>query len=189
VTDDLSALLKPRVPVPNAPRGFVEMERYSSIKRLWDWLEGLHAHGFEVRVPKRGGTLGDCRREVRGLTKTGAGGLLDTNALLELLGKDDTAILEAFSLEPEALRAVNQILEGDKSALVAILNRDYRLVFQIQLCFTVRRELMLRADASFEAFEDRMPLFPVGWNLKPVRWRRDDYRQLLDRAARGSLLP
>jgi hypothetical protein len=30
-------------------------------------------------------------------------------------------------------------------------------------------------------------VFPVGWDLKPVRWRRDDYRQLLDRAASGLL--
>ncbi len=185
---DLTALLRPRVPVPDAPKGFAEMERYSNIKRLWDWLSGLHAQGYEVRVPKRG-SLEHCRREVVGITKTGAGGLLDAAALLEKLGKDDDAILEAFSLEPEALSAVNALLEGDKAGVVALLNRDYRLVFQIQLCFTARRELLLKADSSFEAFEDRLPIFPVSWNMKPVRWRRDDYRQLLDRAARGALTP
>ena len=186
--DELSALLRPRVPVPDAPRGFVEMESYSNIKRLWDWLGGLHAQGFEVRVPKRG-SLEHCRREIVGITKTGAGGLLDTPALLEKLGKDEDAILEAFSLDPAALSAVNALLEGDKSGVVALLNRDYRMVFQIQLCFTARRQLLLKADSSFEAFEDRLPVFPVSWNLKPVRWRRDDYRQLLDKAARGALTP
>jgi hypothetical protein len=188
VTEDLSHLLKPRVPVPDAPRGFVELERYSSIKRLWDWLEGLHRQGFEILVPKRA-IPEHCRREVRGLSRSGAGGLLDDAALIELLGKDETAILEAFSLEREALAAVNRLLAGDRSGVVALLNRDYRLVFQIQLCFTARRELMLKADASFEAFSDRIPPFPASWNLKPVRWRREDYRQLLDRAARGLLLP
>ena len=185
---DLTALLRPRVPVPDAPRGFAELERYSNIKRLWDWLEGLHSQGYEVRVPKRS-SLEHCRREIVGLSKTGAGGLLDVSALLEKLGKDEDAILEAFSLEPDALAAVNALLEGDKSGVVAILNRDYRLVFEIQLCFTARRELLLKADSSFEAFEDRLPIFPVSWKLSPVRWRRDDYRQLLDRAARGVLMP
>jgi hypothetical protein len=185
-SDDLTWLLKPRVPVPNAPRGFVELERYSSIKRLWDWLEGMHRHGFEVRVPKRV-PVEQCRREILGITRDGAGGLLDAASLLELLGKDETAILEAFSLEPEALRAVNDLLEGDRSGVTALLNRDYRLVFDVQLCFTARRELMLKADASFEAFADRVPVFPSSWALKPVRWRRDDYRQLLDRAASGLL--
>jgi hypothetical protein len=148
----------------------------------------LHAHGYEVRVPKRG-SLEHCRREIVGITKTGAGGLLDASDVLEKLGKDDDAILEAFSLEPEALSAVNALLEGDKSGVVALLNRDYRMVFQIQLCFTARRQLLLKADSSFEAYADRLPIFPVGWQLKPVRWRRDDYRQLLDRAARGALVP
>jgi hypothetical protein len=185
---DLTALLRPRVPVPDAPKGFTELERYSNIKRLWDWLSGLHAQGFEVRVPKRG-SLEQCRREVVGLSKTGAGGLLDTSALMEKLGRDDDAILEAFSLEPAGLAAVNALLEGDKSGVVALLNRDYRMVFQIQLCFTARRELLLKADSSFEVFTDRLPVFPVSWNLKPVRWRRDDYRQLLDKAARGTLTP
>ncbi len=174
--------------MPDAPKGFAEMERYSNIKRLWDWLEGLHSQGYEVRVPKRG-SLEHCRREVVGITKTGAGGLLDTSALMEKLGKDDDAILQAFSLEPEALAAVNALLEGDKSGVVALLNRDYRMVFAIQLCFTARRELLLKADSSYEAYADRLPIFPVSWNLKPVRWRRDDYRQLLDKAARGTLTP
>jgi hypothetical protein len=185
-TPDLNALLKPRVPVPVTPRGFAELERYSSVKRFWDWLEGVHKHGFSVRTPKRVPPE-QCRREILGVSRDGAGGLLDVTSLLDLLGKDETAILEAFNLEPEALRAVNDLLEGDRSGVVALLNRDYRLVFDLQLCFTARRELMLKADARFEAFEDRSPVFPVGWDLKPVRWRRDDYRQLLDRAASGLL--
>jgi hypothetical protein len=186
--EEQTVLLKPRVPVPDAPRGFVELERYSSIKRLWDWLEGLHQHGFEVRVPKRVPPE-QCRREVVGMARTGAGGLLNDAGLLDLLGKDETAILEAFSLEPDVLAAVNRFLEGDRTGVVAVLNRDYRLVFEVQLCFTARRELMLKADANFEAFADRVPPFPASWDLKPMRWRREDYRQLLDRAARGLLLP
>ena len=92
--------------MPDAPRGFVEMESYSNIKRLWDWLSGLRAQGFEVRVPKRG-SLEHCRREIVGIAKIGAGGLLDAAALLDKLGKDEDAILEAFSLDPAALSAVN----------------------------------------------------------------------------------
>ncbi len=186
--DAPTQLWKPRVPLPLSPRGFVELERYSSLKRLWDLLEGLHRQGYELRVPKRV-SAEQCRREVLGLSRGGAGGLLDAAALIAKLGEDEDAILDAFSLEPEALRAVNRLLEGDKAELVALLNRDYRLEFQIQLCFTARRQLMLKADASFETLPDVLPVFPVSWTLKPVRWRRDDYRQLLERAGAGTLLP
>ncbi len=60
-------LLRPKTPLPTAPRNFAELERYSSIKRFWDLLEGCHKNGFAVVVPKRS-EPSLCRREITGIT-------------------------------------------------------------------------------------------------------------------------
>lgn len=179
-------LLKPRVPLPTPPRNFAELERYSSIKRFWDLLEGCHNHGFLVVVPKRSEpTL--CRREITGLIREKAGGLFNDAALLATLQDDEDMELEAFNLIPQAREAVQKLLEGYRAPFVEILSTSYRLEFEIQLAFTARRELLLRANAEFVALPNLEPPFPVSWKLEPIRWRRDDYKVLLERAASGLL--
>jgi hypothetical protein len=75
------------------------------------------------------------------------------------------------------------LLEGNKQPLASILSSNYKLVFDVQVAFSARRELLLKADTRFVALED--DIFPVSWDLKAVRLRRDDWRMLLDRAAMG----
>jgi hypothetical protein len=179
-------LLRPKVPLPSSLRNFAELERYSSIKRFWDLLEGCHQHGFSVVVPKRS-EPSLCRREITGITKQKAGGLHNDAALKLALEDDEEMVLEAFNLIPEALDAVQKLLEGYRAPFVEILSTAYQLEFSIQLAFTARRELLLKASAEFVPLPYLEPPFPVSWKLEPIRWRRDDYKVLLERAASGLL--
>jgi hypothetical protein len=182
MNDTLTALLKPRVPLPAAPRNFQSLEGYSNIKRFWDWLEAFHNQGLSVRVPTRV-PIEHCRRTVVGIERFNAGGLIDDLAILNALLDDDHMTLEIFNLLPEAADAMQSLLEGDKQPLTSILSSAYKLVFDVQVAFTARRELRIKADTRFVALED--DLFPLSWDLKAVRLRRDDWRMLLDRAAMG----
>jgi hypothetical protein len=178
-------LLQPRVPLPAHPRNFAELERYSSIKRFWDLLSGCHQHGFLVRVPNRTEPT-HCRREITGLHRQKAGGLFNDAALITKLQEDEDMTLEVFNLIPEAREAVQKLLEGYRAPFVELLSTCYRLEFEIQLAFTARRELLLKASAEYVPLPDLEP--PFGdWQLEPIRWRRDDYKALLERAASGLL--
>ncbi len=179
-------LLRPKVALPTTPRNFAELERYSSIKRFWDLLEGCHKNGFSVVVPKRS-EPSLCRREIMGITREKAGGLHNDAALKLALEDDEEMALEALNLIPEAREAVQKLLEGYRAPFVEILSSAYRLEFRVQLAFTARRELLLRASAEFVPLPDLEPPFPISWKLEPIRWRRDDYKVLLERAASGSL--
>jgi hypothetical protein len=179
-------LLRPKTPLPNSPRNFAELERYSSMKRFWDLLEGCHHNGFMVLVPKRS-EPNLCRREITGITRQTAGGLHNDAALKALLEEDEELALEAFNLIPEAMEAVQKLLEGYRAPFVEILSAAYQLEFSIQLAFTARRELLLKASAEFVPLPYLEPPFPVSWTLEPIRWRRDDYKVLLERAASGKL--
>ncbi len=179
-------LLRPRTPLPSAPRNFFELERYSSIKRFWDLLEGCHSHGFAVVVPSRT-EPSLCRRAITGITRAKAGGLINDAALSTALLEDEDIALEAFNLSPEAREAVQKLLEGYRAPLVEILSTTYQLEFDIQLAFTARREMLMRASAAFVPLPYLEPPFPVSWKLEPIRWRRDDYKVLLERAASGLL--
>jgi hypothetical protein len=179
-------LLRPKVPLPNSPRNFAELERYSSIKRFWDLLEGCHQNGFSVVVPKRS-EPSLCRREITGITREKAGGLHNDAALKLALEDDEEMALEAFNLIPEAMDAVQKLLEGYRAPFAEILSTAYQLEFSIQLAFTARRELLLKASAEFVPLPYLEPPFPVSWKLEPIRWRRDDYKVLLERAASGRL--
>jgi hypothetical protein len=178
-------LLQPRVPLPTQPRNFVELERYSSIKRFWDLLSGCHQHGFLVRVPNRAEPT-QCRREITGLHRDKAGGLFNDAALIAQLQEDEDMTLEAFNLPPESRDAVQKLLEGYRAPFVEIISTCYRLEFEIQLAFTARRELLLKASAIYVPLPYLEPPF-VDWKLEPIRWRRDDYKVLLERAASGLL--
>ena len=182
MNDTLTALLKPRVPLPAAPRNFQSLEGYSNIKRFWDWLEAFHNQGLIVRVPSRV-PIDHCRRTVVGIERFNAGGLVDDLAILNALLDDDSMTLEIFNLAAEAADAAQSLLEGDKKPFAEILSSAYKLVFDVQVAFTARRELRIKADTRFVALDE--DLFPVSWDLKAVRLRRDDWRMLLDRAAMG----
>ncbi len=95
--------------------------------------------------------------------------------------------LEAMNLIPEAREAVQKLLEGYRAPLIEILSTAYRLEFDIQLAFTARREMLLKASATFVPLAYLEPPFPSTWKLEPIRWRRDDYKVLLERAASGLL--
>ena len=179
-------LLCPKVPLPASPRNFAELERYSSIKRYWDLLLGCHQNGFTVRVPNRAEPT-QCRREIIGITRQKAGGLLNDAALIAALQEDEDMALEAFNLIPEAGEAIQKLLEGYRAPLVEILSTAYSLEFSIQLAFTARREMLLRASAEFVPLPHLEPPLPIAWKLEPIRWRRDDYKVLLERAASGLL--
>jgi hypothetical protein len=183
MNDTLAALLKPRVPLPEKPRNFQSLEGYSNIKRFWDWLEAFHTQGLSVRVPNRV-PIEHCRRTVVGIERFHAGGLVDDYPILKAITDDEEDIsLEMFGLAPEARDAMQALLEGNKQPLASILSSNYKLVFDVQVAFSARRELLLKADTRFVALED--DIFPVSWDLKAVRLRRDDWRMLLDRAAMG----
>jgi hypothetical protein len=177
-------LIRPKVPIPNEPRGFFELERYSSIKRLWDLLEGCHKNGFTIRVPPRT-EANQCRRAIEGLTRDRAGGLINDAVLLAQLMEDEEVTLESFNLEPEPRQAISALLQGYRVPLVDVLNQSYRLEFDVQLGFTARRELIMKASATYEAIGDLEPPFPDSFKLEPIRWRRDDYKVLIERAAMG----
>ena len=179
-------LLRPKVPVPSSLRNFAELERYSNIKRFWDLLEGCHHNGFSVVVPNRS-EPSLCRREITGITRQKAGGLHHDAALKAALEEDEEMALEVFNLIPEAMNAVQKLLEGYRAPFVEILSSAYQLEFELQLAFSAKRELLLKASACFVPLPYLEPPFPVSWKLEPIRWRRDDYKVLLERAASGLL--
>ncbi len=181
-------LIRPKIPIPNEPRGFFELERYSGIKRLWDLLEGCSNNGFTIRVPHRV-ELNQCRRAVEGLTRDRAGGLINESLLLAQLMEDEEITLESFNLEPEPRKAISALLEGYRVPLIDLLNQSYRLEFDVQLGFTARRQLVMKASATFEPLGDLEPPFPDSFKLEPIRWRRDDYKVLIERAAMGLITP
>jgi hypothetical protein len=182
--DDLTAqLLKPRVPLPEKPRNFQSLEGYSNIKRFWDWLEAFHNQGLNVVVPKKI-PIEHCRRAVVGIERLNAGGLVDENQILKAITDDEEDIsLEIFNLSLEARDAMQALLEGDKQPLSSIISSAYKLEFEVQIAFSARRELLIKADTRYVALEE--DIFPLSWDLKAVRLRRDDWRMLLDRAAMG----
>ncbi|MFN3265740.1 MAG: hypothetical protein ACK41E_02770 [Deinococcales bacterium] len=180
-------LLQPQVPLATYPRNFVELERYSSVKRFWDLLSGCHKNGFLVEVPSRSNPA-HCRRAITGLVRHKAGSLHNDAALISALQEDEDLSLEVFNLSSEARAAIQQLLEGYRAPFVEILSNAYRLEFDVQLAFTARRELLLKASAQYVPLPQTDPPFPFAtWKLEPIRWRRDDYKVLLERAASGLL--
>ena len=173
-------LLRPKSPLPDKPNGFSILEQYSSVKRFWDIIGGLHRAGLGIEVPART-PVDQCRRTVTGLHRDGAGGLLDVASLALALEEED-AMLESFTLEPEARQAVSEFLIGNRKPVQAILSREYRLEFDVALGFTRDRTLVFKADAVFRSKVMPAP-FPADWKLRTVRMGRDEYKMLLERAS------
>ena len=180
---DAADPLKPRSPLPRAPAGYMRLEGHSSLKRYWDLLRGLAARGYGVEVPRRS-PPDACRRAIVGVRLGRAGGLLDAAALREALEDEDAGLdLAAFTLPDGAREAVNALLAGDADPLRRLLSERYTLDLELVLGFTVTRDLVLKADARYWPTDEREAPFPLDWPLRAVRWRRDDYRALLESRA------
>ena len=171
-------LLRPVSPMAHVPGGFMTLERYSSVKRFWDIIGGLHRAGVGIEVPARAQPE-ECRRAIVGVRREGAGALLDVPWLLVALEEED-ASLASFTLPDEARSAVSALLAGDAKGVQGILSRDYRLEFDLVLGFTQSRSLVLKAEAVFRPKSPPGP-FPEDWKLRAVRWGRDEYKMLLER--------
>jgi hypothetical protein len=172
----------PKTPLPTRPNGYSSLEGYSSLKRFWDLLRGLHAHGYRLDVPPRTDT-DQCRRTIVGIRNERAGGLLDASALIHALQEDDTMTLESFNLSPAAREAITALLGGDKKPISDILSEHYTLEFDLTLGFTAQRELILKAEAKYWPRNELDAPFPLGWPLQAVRLSRDQYRVMLERLA------
>jgi hypothetical protein len=173
------------VPLPQVPAGYQVLENYSSLKRYWDLLRGLHARGYPVEVPSR--TPPDhCRRAVLGVRYPNAAGLLDAEALADALRDEDGPwALEVFTLEPAARAAVGALLDGDAAPIRALLNDAYVLNFDLTLAFTAARQLIGRAATQFWPLDERAAPLPLELPLRARRMGRGELRTLLDRLAGG----
>jgi hypothetical protein len=171
-------LLKPTVPLAEA-RGFITLERYSGLKRYWDLLAGLSSHGYGIEIPRRQPPE-QCRRTITGIHYLRAGGLLDFSALREALS-DETNDLTVFGPVTDATEALQQLLEGESSAVTALLSQHYRLEYRFSLGFSSSRDLLAKAEGKFVALDQ--PLFVTELPLKPRRLGKSEYRIMLERAA------
>ncbi|HET6398737.1 MAG TPA: hypothetical protein VFH47_04210 [Candidatus Thermoplasmatota archaeon] len=179
--------LRPRVPLAQAPGGYMTLESYSSLKRYWDVLRDLASRGFAVAVPPRG-SLEQCRRTVQGIRYPRAGGLLDAEALRgELLNENGPWALEVFNLEGEAQGAVASLIEGDREPMRALLNNHYVLNLDLLLAFTAERKLVCRAAAQFWPLDEVTAPLPLAMPLKAVRFSKNDLRAIIDGLASGSI--
>jgi hypothetical protein len=171
---------KPTKPLPERPNGYMTLENASSLKRFWDVLRGFKTRGYALEIPSR--TAPDvCRRAILGVRNEGAGGLLDTTAIIKALQDDDTMTLESFNLAPEVREAVSALIHGDKTPMAGILSAAYTLEFELILAFTARRELVLKADAKFWPKLETTAPFPLDWPLRAIRMGRGEYRMMVER--------
>jgi hypothetical protein len=184
-----AAELKPRVPLAQAPGGYMVLESYSSLKRYWDLLHSLRARGLSVVVPPRG-TAEQCRRAVHGIQYPRAGGLLDADALrAELLNENGPWALEVFTLGGEAQEAITRLLEGDREPLRVLLDEHYVLSFDLLLAFTAERQLVCRSSTQFWPRDEVNAPLPLAMPLKAVRFSKNDLRAIVDGIASGSIRP
>lgn len=174
------------MPLRQVPAGYHVLEHYTSLKRYWDLLRGLHDRGYAVEVPARTGPE-QCRRHILGVRYPRAGGLLDAAALAAALGNDDGPwALEVFTLNPEAREAVSALQDGDATALRRILNEHYTLNFDLTVGFTAERQLVLKAGTQFWPIDERNAPLPLDMPLRAVRLGRGELRTLLERLATGA---
>jgi hypothetical protein len=162
----------------------MRLEHYSSLKRYWDFLSGFDRAGLEIAVPQRSPD-DHCRRNIKGIQRNNAGGILDVFALLSAMNDDEDSVLASFSLGPEAQTAVKALLAGDPKGIQTILSQHYRLEFELQLGFTRERSLVLKADTKYRPTPATTPeqLLPKEWPLRANRFGRDEYKMLLERAS------
>ena len=178
---------RPTQPLPNRPGGYLQLESYSSLQRLYMLLEGAEKVGRKVRL-QRGDTEAVCRRVIEGYTLERAGGLLDEKRALEA---DD------ITLHP----ALIALAAGDFAPLKSALTLEYKLSFTFALGFTRDRTLILKPSAVYkphpqqkarglqeapavEIFADLAsePLISDSVKFYPRRFSSEEWRVLLERA-------
>ena len=162
--------LRPTEPLPNKPAGYAGLATYSSLSRLWTYLEAAARAGREISVV-RGDTEKTCRRRIAGHILEGAGLLLDEARLL--------AELED-GLEPHP--ALIALLGGDNGPLRELLNKHYVLRVNFVLAFTRGRDLIVRPEFKFVPKTGEKAQLPTDLPLTPRRMGRDELRFLLERA-------
>jgi len=178
---------RPTQPLPNRPGGYLQLESYSSLQRLYMLLEGAEKVGRKVRL-QRGDTEAVCRRVIEGFALERAGGLLDEKRPLE---EGD------ITLHP----ALIALTVGDFAPLRSALTLEYSLSFTFALGFTRERTLILKPSAVYKAktapkarglqeapavetFADLAsePLLPDSVKFYPRRFSGEEWRVLLERA-------
>jgi|GEM_PF-1491482 len=178
---------RPTQPLPNRPGGYLQLESYSSLQRLYMLLEGAERAGRKVRL-QRGDSEETCRRVIEGYTLERAGGLLDEKRALE---EGD------ITLHP----ALIALAAGDFGPLKHTLTLEYSLSFTFALGFTRDRTLILKPSAVYkpqavqktrgmeeartvETFTDLQsePLIPDSVKFYPRRFSGEEWRVLLERA-------
>ena len=178
---------RPIQPLPNRPGGYLQLESYSSLQRLYMLLEGAERVGRKVRV-QRGDSEEACRRVIEGYALERAGGLLDEKRALE---EGD------ITLHP----ALIALAAGDFAPLKNTLTLEYSLSFTFALGFTRDRTLILKPSAVYkphathkargvreapvvEALADLVskPFIPDSVKFYPRRFSGEEWRVLLERA-------
>ena len=166
-------LIRPTQPLPHKPAGYAQLATYSSLARLWAYLDAAQRSGRKLSV-LRGDDEAACRRRIAGHTLEGASLLLDEARVL--------AALED-GLEPHP--ALLALLGGDAGPLRDVLNTAYVLRLDFVLALTQQRDLIVRSEFAYQPKANAPQLrtaLPSDLPLFPRRLGRDEIRFLLDRA-------
>ncbi|GGJ32513.1 hypothetical protein [Deinococcus roseus] len=161
--------LRPTQPLPETPNGYMQLENYSSLKRLWVYLQGASAQGLTVRT-LRSDPEEACRRHISGYQLLKAGGLLDPARTLKHLDE------HVYTPDPTLLAA----LDSDFDPLKQLLSEEYLLKIEFTLAFTRNRQLVLKAAAQYVPLPEASVKLDL--KLEPRRFSRDEWKVMLDRA-------
>lgn len=160
---------RPSEPLPDKPAGYLSLESYSSLRRLWTFLDGAERAGRRLSL-LRGDTEASARRRIEGYALPFAGGLLD-------VAKVEAAIADGFESHP----ALFALAAGDAAPLRAELDRNFDLHAGLTLALTRSRELVLRPELRYRPHPGAAPL-PGDLPLTARRFSRDELRVVLERA-------
>lgn len=148
----------------------MELERYSSLRRLWTYLDAAERAGRQVTTP-RGAPEGQCRRRISGFELPAAGPLLD-------LDRVTASLDDGFEVHP----ALTALLGGDAAPLRALMDEAYLLSVVFVLAFTRDRDLILKPELQYVPRGGGAPALSRDVTLVPRRFTRDELRYLLERA-------
>lgn len=147
----------------------MQLENYSTVKRLWTYLQGADTQGLLVR-PLRTDSEEVCRRVISGYQLKHAGALIDQARTLKYLDE------HIYTPHPTLLSA----LDGDFDPLKALLTEAYVLKIDFTLAFVRTRQLVLKTSALFVPLPDTSEKLDL--KLEPRRFSRDEWRVMLDKA-------
>ncbi len=160
---------RPTEPLLEKPAGYQSMESYSSLRRLWTFLDAAERAGRRLTLV-RGDPETRARRRIEGFALPFAGALLD-------VPKVEAAILDGFESHP----ALFALAAGDPAPLRAALDAGYDLHVTFTLALTRSRDLILRPDLRYLPHPGA-PALPGDLPLLPRRFSRDELRFMLERA-------